>query len=254
MIIQYASDLHLEFPDNMEHLSHHPLEVKGDVLLLAGDIHVLGAGPFARHAFMQWCARNFEHTFIVPGNHEYYGGHDLAATLTDWHLPVLPNVSFVNNSSVVIGDTEFFFTTLWSHIPPEDYVLVNQHLTDCHRMIYRDAPFQAHHYDDVHDRCLSWLKHALAASRAAHRVVVTHHCPVLLEDPRYESNGLTWAFVVNLERFVAQCGAEAWVFGHTHYNGGRGLKVGNTTLYTNQLGYVKNGIEKGYDPAATFVI
>ena len=239
--IQYASDLHLEFPENTAHMQAHPLEVTGDVLVLAGDIHVLGAGPFELHPFMQWCAQHFQRIFIVPGNHEYYAGHDLATTLHNWKLPVLPNVSFVNNRSVVIGDTELFFTTLWSRIPPQDEMLVNRHLNDCHRMIYREQPFQACHYGEVHQLCLDWLDTALRASAAVHRVVVTHHCPIVLEDPRYESNGLTWAVVVPLERFI-----ESHHIGHTHYNGGRGLTVGDTTLHTNQLGYVKAGIEAGF--------
>lgn len=37
MKLQFVSDLHLEFPENHAYLAEHPLEVKGDILLVAGD-------------------------------------------------------------------------------------------------------------------------------------------------------------------------------------------------------------------------
>ena len=42
MVVQYASDLHLEFSDNWNYLKQNPIQPVGDILILAGDIGYLG--------------------------------------------------------------------------------------------------------------------------------------------------------------------------------------------------------------------
>ena len=112
MKIQYASDLHLEFRENTRYLSEHPLEVAGDILVLAGDILLFGDKQLSEHPFWDWCSDHFTHTFIVPGNHEYYNRVDVLATLNNFTYPMRKNVTYVNNRSITLGDTELFFTTL----------------------------------------------------------------------------------------------------------------------------------------------
>ena len=38
MILQYCSDLHLEFPANKDYIKTNPIRPIGDILILAGDI------------------------------------------------------------------------------------------------------------------------------------------------------------------------------------------------------------------------
>lgn len=38
MRLQIASDLHLEFPENRDFITLNPLQIAGDILILAGDI------------------------------------------------------------------------------------------------------------------------------------------------------------------------------------------------------------------------
>ena len=70
MKIQYASDLHLEFADNWRYLKENPLQVTGDILVLAGDIGYLGDENYSKHPFWDWASENYRHykIFCVNGN------------------------------------------------------------------------------------------------------------------------------------------------------------------------------------------
>ena len=119
-------------------------------------------------------------------------------------------------------------------------------MNDCHRIAFGDHLLLATDYARAHDKCFAWLKDALTKSTAQHKVVVTHHCPLIAEDPRYADNGLSSAFVVDLEDFIKQSDINSWIFGHTHWNAKRGTRVGNTILLTNQMGYLTHGGEEGF--------
>lgn len=254
MKIQYASDIHLEFPDNSKWLSENPLDVVGDILVLSGDMLIFGNERLEAHPFIDWCSSNYRHTFLVPGNHEYYNGTDITRTLSDFYFPIRENVAYCNNHSEVVDDVELFFTTLWTRVSPVSEMTVQQSMTDCYRIRNGHRFLLARDYKKLHELCTHWLTGALAGSKTSKKVVVSHHCPILAEDPAYKANGLSEAFVVPMENYIMGSVIDHWVFGHTHYNGANGMKVGGTTMHTNQVGYVKDGVCKGFDPAAMFEV
>jgi hypothetical protein len=88
------------------------LEVVGDILVLAGDITLFGRNKYINNSFFDWCSEHYEQTYIIPGNHEYYEGVDLAESIKDFEMMIRPNVRYINNKSIKHGDTELFFTTL----------------------------------------------------------------------------------------------------------------------------------------------
>ncbi|MCC8071395.1 MAG: metallophosphoesterase [Bacteroidales bacterium] len=242
MRIQYASDLHLEFSANTDFLAANPLKPVGDILVLAGDITLFGKSKLRKHPFFDWCEDNFTQTFIIPGNHEYYEGVELSQSQVDFDSPLRDNVRYINNKSVVIGDVELFFTTLWSPIEPTHIVPVQMGMTDCYRIKYQGRSFNANDYATLHSQSLSFLQEVLAKSQTKHKVVVTHHCPTLrFADPRFPGSTINSAFCVNLDQMIEDSCIECWIYGHTHYNGGADQMIGSTLMLTNQLGYVKHG-------------
>lgn len=254
MKIQYASDFHLEFLGNSNWLKENPLQVTGDVLVLSGDVLVFGSEELETHPFIDWCSEHYRHTFLVPGNHECYGGLDVMSTMSDFYFPLRSNVAYCNNRSVQIDGVELFFTTLWTNVSAESAMKVQQSMVDCCRIHYGRRFLLAQDYKKLHKLCVDWLTGALAQSSARRKVVVSHHCPIVAEDPAYAGNGLTEAFIVPMESYIEHSDIDHWVFGHTHFNGADGRRVGSTTMHTNQLGYVKDGICEGFNPAAAFEV
>lgn len=98
MTIQYCSDLHLDFSLNKKFITKCPITPKGEVLLLAGDIV-----PFAvmdeHNDFFNYLADNFEQTYWVPGNHEYYHT-DISNKSGTIKEAIRTNVFLVNNIEV----------------------------------------------------------------------------------------------------------------------------------------------------------
>ena len=239
MKIQYASDLHLEFAENKGFIENGGIEPVGDVLVLAGDISYLGDRKMWKRPFWDWCAEHFQETFVVPGNHEFYGGFDIGQTMADFELELRPNVRYLNNKSVIRENTELFFTTLWTRIDPMKTWIVQRWMNDYRYGKLNGARFFANDVDGLHQQCLDWLGSALMKSNANNKVVVTHHCPTMRSEfNNYPDGVLNSAFQVDLDAFIERCGAQYWIYGHTHYGGGSGAKIGNTTLLCNQLGYV----------------
>ena len=239
MIIQYASDLHLEFVDNRAFLRKGRIEPVGDVLVLAGDVSYLGDREMIKYQFFDWCSEHFRETFIVPGNHEFYNRYDIVQTMEDFEFAYRDNVRYLNNRSIVLGNTELFFTTLWTRINPLHQWEIQMGMNDYRHGVLGGQKFCVSDVDILHGLCLGWLEAALKASKAEHKIIVTHHCPTFRKEFNSFPGGvLNSAFQVDLDAFIESAGVDYWIYGHTHFAGGLGSKIGETTMLCNQLGYV----------------
>ncbi|MDI9358330.1 MAG: metallophosphoesterase [Phycisphaerales bacterium] len=236
MKIQYASDLHLEFLQNKAFLRANPLVIAGEVLVLAGDII-----PFAimdQHKdFFSYIADNFQTTYWVPGNHEYYHS-DATTKMGKLFEKIRSNIFLVNNTTVQHGPVNFIFSTLWSKVNPAND-LIKFGLTDFHVINYKGTRFSVDQYNELHDTHVHYLKGALQQNGNYKTVVVTHHIPTFLNyAPVYEDGDLSEALGVELSHIIEPSTIDAWIYGHTHCNTPN-FTIGNTQMLTNQLGYVR---------------
>lgn len=92
MKIQYCSDLHMEFRENMRFMKSLPFLPVGDVLVIAGDVGYLADKILPRLNFWKWAAENYRQVLMIAGNHEFYNNGDIAAQGENWQKMFLPNV------------------------------------------------------------------------------------------------------------------------------------------------------------------
>ena len=245
MIVQYASDLHLEFPENKQFLKTNPMKPMGDVLILAGDIV-----PFAvmdKHGdFFSYISDHFETTYWVPGNHEYYY-YDAATKCGMLNEKIRDNVFLVNNITIQHNSVQFIFSTLWSKISPANEWLIEKRISDFHVIRYNGYRFSSVQFNQLHHESLTFLKQALHHNNTGKTIVVTHHVPTFFNYPeKYKGDILNEAFAVELYDLIETSGPDFWIFGHHHFNGAD-FEIGKTNLATNQLGYVKYGEHQLFD-------
>jgi predicted phosphohydrolase len=246
MQIQYASDLHLEFPDNRSYLAEHPLETEGDVLLLAGDIC-----PFktidAYGWFFDRLAKNYQRTYWIPGNHEYYGT-DLSEKCGSFCEPIRDNVFLVNDHAETIDGIRFIFSTLWTKISPMKRWAIERGMNDFRLIRFGHKLLNADIYNELHENSLGFIKQELRSSQK--KVVMTHHIPTLqFYPPEYIGSSINQGFAVDLDNLILETEPDVWLYGHHHRNISE-FNIGKTRMLTNQLGYVRAEEHLSFDPFA----
>jgi len=255
MNFQYASDLHLEFAQNKKAVLKNPLLPSAEILLLAGDI--LPICDLAQHQdFINYLSDHFKMTYWLPGNHEFYGS-DLSTMPNSFEESIRPNVLLLNNIVKEVvdpgGPIELIFSTLWSHIPDHLTEIVAKRVQDFSQIQWDSSQMTSQTYNQLHQNALEFLEVAMV-SKAARKMVISHHVPSFLNYPKkHQNDPINACFASNLDHFMQKMAPNAWIFGHHHFNIPPFL-IGKTTLYTNQLGYVKFKEGAGFDRSASIML
>lgn len=243
--IQFVSDLHLEFEENRTWIAEHPLEVTGDILLIAGDTAYLdlpesGRDTYSEYSFWDWAARNYQQVVVCLGNHDFYGYYDLRTISEGWCKTIRPNIHAYYNSVVHIADIDIIVSTLWAYIEPYNAYLTEKGVSDFYRIKYNGHRLTAGDFNREHEWCLEFVKKAVAESKAKTKIVLTHHVPTMLCTAKeFQSSTIMGAFSVELGNYIANSGIDYWIYGHSHRN--IDAQIGRTHIMSNQLGYISQG-------------
>jgi len=245
MKIQYCSDLHLEFPENHRALVSRPLEVAGDILVLAGDIVPLSS--LRKHDwFFDWASDNFEMTYWIPGNHEYYG-YNMAEQDICIHEKIRSNLILLNNRSVELDNAVIHFSTLWSHIGSSWAKTIKQRISDFHSITFKGERLDIDDFNYLHTEAKKFLNQAFENYHAQPTIVVTHHIPSLENYPReFYGSAISEVFAVELGESIRKWQPNFWIYGHHHRNVPT-FSIEKTEIVTNQLGYVHFGEDVGFE-------
>ena len=115
LLIQIYSDLHIELWNRLPEIP-----VKSKYLILAGDICQLNYPQF--YPFLDYCSINWEKTFYIPGNHEYYSRKKNMNELEfEYKYRIeerYKNIFYVNDSFVSLdNDINIYGSIFWTDPP-----------------------------------------------------------------------------------------------------------------------------------------
>lgn len=209
MRIQYISDIHLEFHSKLlKEKRFHPV---ADVLCLAGDIGYPAAPIYKQ--FLTTVNCQYKKVFLITGNHEYYRScksmEDMDTTITNiLESNNLQNITYLDNSYQDYEGVRFVGTTLWSKIPNNPSVFIND---------FQEIPdMTPTFYNELHRCACEFLESDDVVQSPLPVVVLSHHLPSYeLIDPKYAYSDVNMYFASDCTR-LSKPPIKAWICGHTH--------------------------------------
>lgn len=259
MKIRYLSDLHLEFikPPAFSLVerafgANFPTDVRAtslglqrysnfacfirkippgsnEVAVLAGDVG--SPRDYLYGAFMEYMNLNFKRTFVIAGNHEYYGSSmPETDNILRTELKRFANIRFLQNEFEIYEDHCFLGTTLWSKITNPQFEINDTSYIH---------GFSSSECTRLNTLNKEWLKGALENNKNC--VVITHHMPSeRLIDEKYKTLRMQpynqW-FCCDLDELILQNKdkIKCWIYGHTHTPSVK--KIGGVPMLCNPVGY-----------------
>ena len=171
----------------------------------------------------------------VLGNHEFYHSNYQEALDDAYEFAVNKGIILMDEvygtENHVIDGVKFWGSTLWTDLNNNDWFASRkvQGFNDFHVIHDEGALFRVATTYEINQRTrekINWDAD----------VVITHHCPILLEHRRFPISDITYGFCnTGLEEQIMDSNIKYWMFGHTHDS--RAEDLNGTLVVSNQQGY-----------------
>jgi DNA repair exonuclease SbcCD nuclease subunit len=243
--MQVISDLHLEFYVTPR-LRDFVTKTTAKILCIAGDLGI----PYLESydSFLKECSEEYEKTFIITGNHEYYqhknksnlltinDTNDLIKNITSKYN----NIWFLNNDHHVLDDKKIILgTTLWTNIPEQYRYYAKRSMNDYKQSYYLKDEYleniTPNYTSLLHEDNVKWLKERLEEFKDKEVIIMTHHLPSFkMIAKKYQNNPINYCFATDLEDLLSP-NIKYWISGHTHDP--IDVKIKNVRCIVNPFGY-----------------
>lgn len=267
------SDIHLEMgPWDREMPS-------GDVLILAGDISLVGVldkGDELHHrypdlyartvAFFTEAAKNFRRVYYLMGNHEAYH-YNISKSPRVIRSTLKGMVTLLDDNAVQLSDDVVLVGgTLWTGMnngKAHEYIggagAYGARMNDFN-IVWRRGKngtqrFTTYDAAKRHAKTKRFIASAAKLFSDKTIVVATHHAPSYRGvNPFHGGNALDAGYASDMEAFIAEHpNIRHWVFGHTHVQ--TDFDIAQCRLHSNARGYVgRESSAQSFDPNRWFEV
>jgi predicted phosphohydrolase len=247
------------------------LDMKPDILLLAGDIGS-AMGPDGKRTMM--CARLLHDQLgcpvvVVPGNHEYYG-HEFHEALSVMRAEAVPGrVWVLDRDDLTISmhgqNIRILGATMWTDYnctrnPVVTMMACARGMNDHNHIRIRDAAgirlLTPQDLLDEHRKSRAWMMERLTTETDATTIIVTHHVPhTAFRHPRFPVEDRSAGFMSDLDDLIyaaSDAGVVAWIFGHHHVSMQR--EAMGIHFLSEQVGYIGHGEKTGWRGPGLFLL